>query len=127
MGNPSKPSNVKVETLKPLLTRLKEVQRTLHEPRNGGWSEIGSTVYDDLRRDGSDEGMQGNAAEQAGDRYNDNVYYIGHARDSLKGGVDTLVRLLDKTIKQHSKADGDSADDATNTNTSQGGPAGKGR
>jgi hypothetical protein len=73
-----------------------------------------------------DTGLQENAAKEAGRRYHSSVKYVQQGWRDTTSGVDTLITLLQATIAKHTAADGQAADNATNTNTSTTAPATKG-
>lgn len=117
MGKPTKPSHVKVSELKDVLANLQTLQEDLSRPRPGGWDSIGQTIEGDLKQ--GDKGLQENAATVAGNRYDDNVFYINNGWTEIKKGVDTLVTLLQTTINKHTGTDTAVADRAGQTNTTQ--------
>jgi hypothetical protein len=115
MGNPSKPSSVKVDELKTALETLKGIQDDMNNPPAGSFEQLGQTIETDLKQ--GDNGIQGNGPHVAGERYYDSVTYVNRGWGDVKNGVATLINLLQATIDKHSGNDHAVADSAHNTNT----------
>lgn len=115
MGNPSKPSSVKVDELKTALETLKGIQDDMNNPPAGSFEQVGQTIETDLKQ--GDNGIQGNGPHVAGERYYDSVTYVNRGWGDVKNGVATLINLLQATIDKHSGNDHAVADSAHNTNT----------
>ena len=121
MGNPSKPSSVKVDQLKTALEALKAIQDDMNNPPAGSFEQLGQTIESDLKQ--GDNGIQGNGPHVAGERYYDGVFYVNKGWGDVKTGVATLVNLLQTTIDKHSGNDHAVAAGAHKTNTTQPGAA----
>jgi hypothetical protein len=121
MGNPSKPSSVKVDELKTALETLKGIQDDMNNPPAGSFEQLGQTIETDLKQ--GDNGIQGNGPHVAGERYYDGVFYVNKGWGDVKTGVATLINLLQTTIDKHSGNDHAVAAGAHKTNTTQPGAA----
>jgi len=121
MGNPSKPSSVKVDQLKTALETLKGIQDDMNNPPAGSFEQLGQTIETDLKQ--GDNGIQGNGPHVAGERYYDGVAYVNRGWGDVKTGVATLINLLQATIDKHSGNDHAVAAGAHKTNTTQPGAA----
>ena len=125
MGNPSKPSSVKVDELKSALEALKGIADDMNNPPAGSFEQLGQTIETDLKQ--GDNGIQGNGPHVAGKRYYDSVVYVNRGWGDVKTGVATLINLLQTTIDKHSSNDHAVATGAHKTNTTQpGAPATRG-
>src|SRR5438309_2041014 len=100
MGNPSKPSSVKVDQLKSALEALTAIQNDINSPPAGSFEQLGQTIETDLKQ--GDNGIQGNGPHVAGARYYDGVVYVTRGWADVKSGVATLINLLQTTIDKHS-------------------------
>jgi hypothetical protein len=121
MGNPSKPSSVKVDQLKSALEALKAIQDDMNNPPAGSFEQLGQTIETDLKQ--GDNGIQGNGPHVAGERYYDGVAYVNRGWNDVKTGVGTLINLLQTTIDKHAGNDHAVASGAHKTNTTQPGAA----
>ena len=121
MGNPSKPSSVKVDELKTALETLKGIQDDMNNPPAGSFEQLGQTIETDLKQ--GDNGIQGNGPHVAGERYYDSVTYVNRGWGDVKTGVATLINLLQTTIDKHAGNDQAVAAGAHKTTTTQPGAA----
>jgi hypothetical protein len=125
MANPSKPSDLKIGVMKQVLEDLQSIQYDIQNPPAYSFESITGDMNSLLKKTG-DTGLQENAAKEAGRRYHSSVKYVQQGWRDTTSGVDTLITLLQATIAKHTAADGQAADNATNTNTSTTAPATKG-
>ncbi len=125
MANPSKPSNLKISVMKQVLEDLQSIQYDIQNPPAYSYESINGDLNSLLKKT-YDTGLQENGAKQAGQRYHSSATYVKQGWTAASSGVDTLITLLQTTIAKHTAADGQAADNATNTNTSTTAPATKG-
>lgn len=122
MANPSKPSNLKIGVMKQVLEDLQSIQYDIQNPPAYSFESINGDMNSLLKKT-DDTGLQENAANEAGRRYHSSVKYVQQGWRDTSAGVSTLITLLQSTIAKHTAADGQAADNASNTNTSTTAPA----
>ncbi|WP_375500239.1 hypothetical protein [uncultured Jatrophihabitans sp.] len=120
MANPSKPSTVKINVMKRVLEDLQSIQYDIQNPPVDSFESITGDMHALLKKS-DDTGLQENGTKVAGDRYHSSVHYLQQGWRDTSSGVNALVTLLQATIAKHSAADGQAADNASNTNTSTSG------
>lgn len=116
MATPHKPSDVDVKALQDVVAHLNRVQTEIQSPPPRSFDAIVGSLESDLKRGGG--GLQGNAAQVAGERYTDATDWVStKAWTQVKEGVTTVINLLEQTIAKHSAADTHVATGARKTNT----------
>ena len=110
MGNNPKPSAATLEKLKDALTDLQGLQSDWQS--YSSLSKIKSIT--DLSQDGI-ENLLNNAGHNYNRYYGTRASAVSSAVDSVKSGLDTLVKLLDATVKKYDTNEQNNQDAADNT------------